>query len=121
MALTYLLFKIFYVHNSEYIVLRLNVAICVYAAGICVCATSLDLQISHTHTHKCTLDTNLAYTQNCVSNIVASSSLLPTNSLARHADAAARREGGSGEMAAKFKVSMSQICSQSIYKQEAGD
>ena len=47
MALTYLLFKIFYVHNSEYIVLRLNVAICVYAAGICVCATSLDILVLH--------------------------------------------------------------------------
>ena len=95
--------------------------LCVCRWNLCVCYFPGPSNFTHTHIHKCTLDTNLAYTQNCVSNIVASSSLLPTNSLARHADAAARREGGRGEMAAKFKVSMRQICSQSTYKQEAGD
>jgi hypothetical protein len=58
MALTYLLFGNLNVHNSEFMVLRLKVAICAHAAGICVCATSLDVPVSHTqkniqwHTHK---------------------------------------------------------------------
>ena len=76
--------------------------LCVCRWNLCACYFPGPSNFTHTHTHihKCTLDTNLAYTQNCVSNIVASSSLLPTNSLARHADAAAwrgtRSDGGHG-------------------------